>query len=57
MQEMFGCTRLNRDEIKKVENNGLEGENMFIFMYESNSGDIGLNDGPTNHSCIDVKYE
>ena len=57
MQEMFDCTRLNCDEMKKVENNGLEGENMFIFMYESNSGDFGLNDSPTNHGCINVKYE
>ena len=40
-----------------MESDGLEGKNVFILMYETNSGDIGLNDIPTDHSCIQVKNE
>ena len=40
-----------------MENDGLEGENMFIFMYETNSGDLRLNDVPTDHSYMQAKNE
>ena len=49
---MSDCTQLNADRIKQAENDGLEGENMFIFMYETNGGDLGLENVPTNHSYI-----
>ncbi len=41
-----------------MENDGLEGKNVFILMYETNSGDLGLNgDVPTDESCIQAKNE
>jgi hypothetical protein len=38
--------------LKKVENDGLEGKNLFVFMYEINSGDLVLDIEPTEHSYI-----
>jgi hypothetical protein len=49
---MFDCTQLDYDGINKVENDGLEGKNLFVFMYESNSGDLVLDGEPTEHSYI-----
>ena len=53
---MFDCTQLKSDQMERVEkNDGLESENMFIFMYEADSGDLGLNDWPTDISCIQAR--
>lgn len=52
---MFGYTQNNLIliwEESKAENDGLEGKNVFILVYETNSGDVGLNKVITDHSCI-----
>jgi hypothetical protein len=45
---MIDCTQLNRDQIEQEENDGLEGENMFVFMYEADGEDLVLNKTPTD---------
>jgi hypothetical protein len=49
---MFDCTQLSRDQIGQVENDGLEGENVFELVYEVDSGDLGVDNTPTDRSCI-----
>jgi hypothetical protein len=43
--------------MEQVENDGLESKNVFVFMYETNSGDLALNYLPTEHSYIQAKNE
>ncbi len=52
---VYNC--YNFDWKKQAEIDGLEGKNVFVFMYETNSGDVGLNDAPTDNSCIQAKNE
>lgn len=53
---MSDCTRPSVPIGKgEEENDGLEGEDMFIFMYEVNSWDLTLNDVPADYSYIQVK--
>ena len=54
---MSDCTHLILIGKKQAENDELEGKNVFILMYETNSGDLGLKDVLTNHSCIEAKNE
>jgi hypothetical protein len=56
-EECLTVHNLNRYQIEQVENDGLEGENMFKFMYEVDSGDLGLNKTPTEFSCIQARNE
>ena len=35
-----------------IENDGLESEDMFVFMNETDSGNLGLYNRPTYFSCI-----
>ena len=39
------------------ENDGLEGEDILIFMYKVDSWDLSLNDVPADYSCIRAKDE
>jgi hypothetical protein len=39
------------------ENDGLEGEDIFIFMYKVDSWDFTLSDLPADYSCIRGKGE
>jgi hypothetical protein len=54
---MSGCTQLKRDQMGQIENDGLESENMFIFMNEVESGNLGLNNAPAYYSCIQARNE
>jgi len=54
---MFDCTQLNRNQIEQAENDGLEGEKPFKFMYEADSTDLRLNYWPTDCSCIQARNE
>jgi hypothetical protein len=49
---MSDCTQLKRDQMGQMENDRLESENMFVFMNEADSGNLGLNNGITHCSCI-----
>jgi hypothetical protein len=40
---MSDYAQLKRDQMGKMENDRLESENMFVFMNESNSGNLLLN--------------
>ncbi len=53
---MFGCTQLKSHKTER-ENDGLESEDMFIFMYKVDSWDLTLNNVPTDYSCIEAKNE
>jgi hypothetical protein len=54
---MFDCTQISCDREKKVKNNKLEGEDVFIFMYKVDSRDLALNNVPAEHSCKSSKNQ
>jgi hypothetical protein len=49
---MSDCTQLKHDQMGQMENDVLECENMFVFMDEADSGNLGLSNEPTYKSCI-----
>jgi len=49
---MSDCAQPKRDQAGQIENDGLESENMVVFMNEADSGDLGLSNEPTYCSCI-----
>jgi len=54
---MSDCAQPKRDQAGQIENDGLESENMVVFMNEADSGDLGLSNEPTYCSCIWARNE
>jgi hypothetical protein len=54
---MFGCAQLKPHRTEQVQHDGLESEDMLIFMDKVDGGDLTLDNVPTNHSCIEAKNE
>lgn len=54
---MSDCVQVKRDQMGQMENNGLESENMFVFMNEVDSRNVGLSNVKTYCSCIQARNE
>jgi len=57
LKECLTAHDLEFIEKSEEENDALEGEDMFIFMYKLDSWDLSLNNVPADYSCIRCKDE
>ena len=57
LKECLTTHDLESIEKSEEENDGLEGEDMFIFMHKVDSWDLTLNNVPADYSCIRGKDE
>ena len=54
---MSDYAQVKRDQMGQMENDGLESENMFVFMNKADSGNLGFSNEPTYCSCIQARNE